>query len=286
MTTHLNQTLELPFPLGKLKPQVLALWPRQIPSLSIWIEVLKYPLLTRRNRTCQTLFWNEGSCCRSTPSHFWTFYLSLKIAAEYSSLGPRLIDLIQRGNMGLDACCSWIQSMKGARLITYAVWWIRGYIQEYLMKQYSLVKIELLITRRNFYQLQREKKSRCPWWKSRHWSHRKNVWAFPADEVYPCRKIKRSRSQPEPTFRRWLKNIDVGFFKRLNPWILMINLAHEEIKSFTKNWCWNSPFIEWEKNSFGRTSSEWWTSDFARDWLEKMQDYPRAVHPGRSSIDE
>ena len=30
---------------------------------------------------------------------------------------------------------------KGARLITYAVWWIRGYIQDYLMKQYSLVKI-------------------------------------------------------------------------------------------------------------------------------------------------
>jgi len=47
---------------------------------------------------------------------------------------------------------------KGARLITYAVWWIRGYIQEYLMKQFSMVKIGTTPNQRKlFYQLQRQK---------------------------------------------------------------------------------------------------------------------------------
>jgi RNA polymerase sigma-32 factor len=47
---------------------------------------------------------------------------------------------------------------KGVRLITYAVWWIRGYIQEYLMKQYSLVKIGTTQNQKKlFYQLQKQK---------------------------------------------------------------------------------------------------------------------------------
>jgi RNA polymerase sigma-32 factor len=48
---------------------------------------------------------------------------------------------------------------KGVRLITYAVWWIRGYIQEYLMKQYSLVKIGTTHNQKKlFYQLQKQKR--------------------------------------------------------------------------------------------------------------------------------
>jgi RNA polymerase sigma-32 factor len=47
---------------------------------------------------------------------------------------------------------------KDVRLITYAVWWIRGYIQEYLMKQYSMVKIGTTQNQRKlFYRLQKEK---------------------------------------------------------------------------------------------------------------------------------
>ena len=47
---------------------------------------------------------------------------------------------------------------KGNRLITYAVWWIRGYIQEYLMRQFSMVRIGTTANQRKlFYQLQRQK---------------------------------------------------------------------------------------------------------------------------------
>jgi len=51
------------------------------------------------------------------------------------------------------------QPDKGVRLISYAVWWIRGYIQEYLMKQYSLVKIGTTQNQRKlFYQLKKQQK--------------------------------------------------------------------------------------------------------------------------------
>ncbi len=65
----------------------------------------------------------------------------VKIAAEYTRFGARLIDLIQEGNMGLIHAIKEFNPYKGVRLITYAVWWIRGYIQEYLLRQYSLVRI-------------------------------------------------------------------------------------------------------------------------------------------------
>ena len=65
----------------------------------------------------------------------------VKIAAEYTRFGSRLIDLVQEGNIGLLHAVKEFNPYKGVRLITYAVWWIRGYIQEYLMRQYSLVRI-------------------------------------------------------------------------------------------------------------------------------------------------
>jgi RNA polymerase sigma-32 factor len=49
---------------------------------------------------------------------------------------------------------------KGVKLITYAVWWIRGYIQDYLMKQYSLVRIGTTQNQKKlFYQLQKQKEA-------------------------------------------------------------------------------------------------------------------------------
>ncbi|MES3037299.1 MAG: RNA polymerase factor sigma-32 [Bdellovibrionota bacterium] len=84
----------------------------------------------------------------------------VKVAAEYSRFGAKMIDLIQEGNVGLVQAVKDFNPYKGARLITYAVWWIRGYIQEYLMKQYSIVRIGTTQNQRKlFYQLQREKES-------------------------------------------------------------------------------------------------------------------------------
>ncbi|MFN8845555.1 MAG: RNA polymerase factor sigma-32 [Bdellovibrionales bacterium] len=82
----------------------------------------------------------------------------VKVAAEYSKFGTKMIDLIQEGNVGLMHAVKEYNPYKGARLITYAVWWIRGYIQEYLMKQFSMVKIGTTPNQRKlFYQLQKQK---------------------------------------------------------------------------------------------------------------------------------
>lgn len=81
----------------------------------------------------------------------------IKIAAEYSKFGAKMIDLIQEGNVGLMHAVREFNPHKNVRLITYAVWWIRGYIREYLMKQYSVVRMGTTHAQRKlFYNLQQE----------------------------------------------------------------------------------------------------------------------------------
>lgn len=65
----------------------------------------------------------------------------VKVANEYRGYGLRLLDLVQEGNVGLMMAVKKFDPMRGTRLITYAVWWIRAYIQNYIMRSWSLVKI-------------------------------------------------------------------------------------------------------------------------------------------------
>lgn len=82
----------------------------------------------------------------------------VKIAAEYGKFSSRIMDLIQEGNIGLIKAVREFNPHKGARLITYAVWWIRGHIQEHLMRQHSIVRLGTGKKQQKlFYLLQREK---------------------------------------------------------------------------------------------------------------------------------
>lgn len=65
----------------------------------------------------------------------------VKIANEYRGYGLRLLDLVQEGNIGLMMAVKKFDPERGTRLITYAVWWIRAYIQSYIVRSWSLVKI-------------------------------------------------------------------------------------------------------------------------------------------------
>jgi len=65
----------------------------------------------------------------------------VKVALEYKTYGVKLADLIQEGNIGLIMAVKKFNPYKGYRLISYAVWWIRAYIQNYIIKTWSLVKI-------------------------------------------------------------------------------------------------------------------------------------------------
>ncbi len=65
----------------------------------------------------------------------------VKIALEYKNYGLKLLDLIQEGNVGLMMAVKKFDPRRGYRLISYAVWWIRAYIQNFIIKSWSLVKI-------------------------------------------------------------------------------------------------------------------------------------------------
>ncbi|MBJ6763978.1 RNA polymerase factor sigma-32 [Myxococcaceae bacterium JPH2] len=65
----------------------------------------------------------------------------VKVAYEYRSYGLRMADLIQEGNIGLMKAVQKFDPDKGIRLISYAVWWIRAFIQSYILKSWSLVKL-------------------------------------------------------------------------------------------------------------------------------------------------
>lgn len=122
-------------------------------------EIRKYPLLSKE----QELELAKKYYDTKDPQIAQTLVKSnlrfvVKIAAEYAKFSSRLIDVIQEGNVGLMHAVKEFNPYKGNRLITYAVWWIRGYIQEYLMRQFSMVRIGTTANQRKlFYQLQRQK---------------------------------------------------------------------------------------------------------------------------------
>jgi RNA polymerase sigma-32 factor len=65
----------------------------------------------------------------------------VKVAFEYKTYGVKLLDLIQEGNIGLMMAVKKFNPYKGYRFISYAIWWIRAYIQNFIIKTWSLVKI-------------------------------------------------------------------------------------------------------------------------------------------------
>jgi RNA polymerase sigma-32 factor len=129
-------------------------------ALALYLsEVRKYPLLTKEQEQEIAKKYYETK----DPQLAQTLVKSnlrfvVKVAAEYAKFSSRLIDVIQEGNVGLMHAVKEFNPYKGNRLITYAVWWIRGYIQEYLMRQFSMVRIGTTANQRKlFYQLQRQK---------------------------------------------------------------------------------------------------------------------------------
>jgi RNA polymerase sigma-32 factor len=81
----------------------------------------------------------------------------VKIAFEYSRYGARVLDLIQEGNVGLLRAISDFNPYKDVRLTTYAVWWIRSYIQDYLMRNWSMVRVGTTAAQKKlFYRLRKE----------------------------------------------------------------------------------------------------------------------------------
>src|ERR1700719_1261389 len=77
--------------------------------------------------------------------------LVAKIARGYRGYGLPVSDLISEGNVGLMRAIQRFEPEKGFRLATYAVWWIRASIQEYILRSWSLVKMGSTATQRKLF---------------------------------------------------------------------------------------------------------------------------------------
>jgi len=105
-------------------------------------EINKFPLLTREEEYELARKYRENNDLEAAQKLVTSnLRFVVKIAAEYRGLGFSFIDLIQEGNIGLMRAVKKFNPERGYRLISYAVWWIRAQIQNYILKSWSLVKM-------------------------------------------------------------------------------------------------------------------------------------------------
>ncbi|MCD6292043.1 MAG: RNA polymerase factor sigma-32 [Deltaproteobacteria bacterium] len=112
-------------------------------SFSSYIaEINRIPLLTPEEETELAMHYKKNNDL-ATAHRLVTANLRfvVKIAGEYRGYRMRMMDLIQEGNMGLMRAVKKFDPDRGYRLISYAVWWIRAYIQDYIIRSWSLVKV-------------------------------------------------------------------------------------------------------------------------------------------------
>jgi RNA polymerase sigma-32 factor len=122
-------------------------------------EINKYPLLTREQEVELALTYQKEQS--DTAAHrlvVSNLRFVVKTAHEYRGYGLKLLDLVQEGNIGLMIAVKKFDPSKGYRLVSYAVWWIRAYIQSFIMRAWSLVKVGTTQAQRKlFFRLRSER---------------------------------------------------------------------------------------------------------------------------------
>jgi len=112
-------------------------------SLSLYLqEIKRFPILTAEEEYMLAKRYKEHGDAEAAHK-LVTSHLRLvaKIAMGYRGYGLPVTDLISEGNVGIMQAVKKFDPEKGFRLATYAMWWIRAQIQEYVLHSWSLVKI-------------------------------------------------------------------------------------------------------------------------------------------------
>ncbi len=106
-------------------------------------KIEKFPLLTAEEEEALIRkFKKENDIKAAQRLVLCNLRFVLKVANEYKKYGFPLKDLIQEGNLGLMKAVKLFEPEKGCKkFISYAVWWIRAQIHEYIMRSWSMVKI-------------------------------------------------------------------------------------------------------------------------------------------------
>ena len=105
-------------------------------------EIRRFPLLEPQDEYALAKRWREHGD-RDAAHKLVTSHLRLvvKIALRYRGYGLPISEVISEGNVGLMQAIKRFEPEKGFRLATYAMWWIKAAIQEYVLRSWSLVKI-------------------------------------------------------------------------------------------------------------------------------------------------
>jgi len=112
-------------------------------GLSVYLDqIKKFPMLDAEEEYMLAKNWkttgNVKSAEKLVTSHL---RLVAKIAMRYKGYGLPMNEIISEGNVGLMQAVKKFEPEKGFRLATYAMWWIKASIQEYILRSWSLVKI-------------------------------------------------------------------------------------------------------------------------------------------------
>ncbi|MGU3496578.1 RNA polymerase sigma factor RpoH [Xanthobacteraceae bacterium A53D] len=105
-------------------------------------EIRRFPMLEPQQEYMLAKSWREHGD-RDAAHQLVTSHLRLvaKIAMGYRGYGLPISEVISEGNVGLMQAVKRFEPEKGFRLATYAMWWIRASIQEYILRSWSLVKM-------------------------------------------------------------------------------------------------------------------------------------------------
>ena len=112
-------------------------------SLSKYLtQIKKFPMLSEEEEYMLAKSWKDRGDLKSAQKLI-TSHLRLvaKIAMGYRGYGLPVSEIVSEGNIGLMQAVKKFEPEKGFRLATYAMWWIKASIQEYILRSWSLVKM-------------------------------------------------------------------------------------------------------------------------------------------------
>lgn len=109
---------------------------------SYLVQINQFPLLTQEEEFKLAVRYRKYKDIEAAQKLITSnLRFVVKVAFEYKAYGVKLLDLIQEGNIGLMMAVKKFNPYKGYRFISYAIWWIRAYIKNFIIKTWSLVKI-------------------------------------------------------------------------------------------------------------------------------------------------
>jgi RNA polymerase sigma-32 factor len=124
-------------------------------------EIRRFPMLEPQDEYMLAKRWREHGD-REAAHKLVTSHLRLvaKIAMGYRGYGLPISEVISEGNVGLMQAVKRFEPEKGFRLATYAMWWIKAAIQEYILRSWSLVKMGTTANQKKLFFNLRKAKSR------------------------------------------------------------------------------------------------------------------------------